>query len=46
MSQLTKKVLSGGFVGPRWILNSHNYCFVRATYIRELVSFLVSRKRL
>ena len=46
MSHLTKKALSGGFVGPRWILNCHNYCFVRASYINELVSFLVSRKRL
>jgi hypothetical protein len=35
----------GGFVGPRWILNSHNYCFVCASYIHELVSSLVSLKR-
>jgi hypothetical protein len=34
----------GGGGGSRWILNSHNYCFVRASYIRELVWFLVSRK--
>jgi len=44
MSQLTEVHL-GGFVGPRWILNTRNYCFVPASYIRELVSFLASRRK-